>query len=420
MPLRSPWLFGLLAIFPIPVLLFSAHFPAWAPVAALLWLGALAVLRSLASKRWLSHTPADLILLALLLLLPLGLWTSANRTVTLPRTYALIADMALFYAISAQSENRAFRWAGWLTLAAGLILMIATIPGTHFYPGQKLPFVDRSLYDYLPTGLRLPGDKNGFNPNMTGGLLALFLPPALALSIRAENWMQRLLAIFTFLALSIALLLTQSRGAILGATVALVIVSGVMSKPLRWLWWAGGLLTLGIMAVKGGAILQAFMSSNVSSNGVHSMAQRTELWSRAIYAGMDFPFTGIGLGQFPDTVQLLYPTFQITLTADVPHAHNLYLQTLAEMGYPGLVVTLAFLLILLFALIRRIRRAQSVMDTLAIGLLGSLTALLVHGIVDVPTYSPLSAIVIWGMFGLMMAVGMAGDRPLPAEAAHHD
>jgi len=420
MTFRSPWLFGLLAILPIPVLLFSAHFPAWTPVAALLWLGALIVLRSFASQRWLSHTPADLILLLLLLLLPLGLWASADRANTLSRSYALIADMALFYAITAQSENQAFRRAGWLTLAAGVILMAATIPGTHFYPGQKLPFIHRSLYDYLPTGLRLPGDKNGFNPNMTGGLLALFLPPALALSIRAENWLQRLLAILTLLMLSVALLLTQSRGAILGAIVALVIVSGVMSKPFRRLWWAVGLLTLGAMAVKGSAILQMLMSSNASSNGVHSMAQRTELWSRAIHAGMDFPFTGIGLGQFPTTVQSLYPAFHVTITADVPHAHNLYLQTLAEMGYPGLIVTIAFLLVLLFALIRRIRQAQNSMAPLAIGLLGSLTALLVHGIVDVPTYSPLSAIVIWGMFGLMMAVGVTDDRPLSAEASHHD
>jgi O-antigen ligase len=420
MSLRSPWLFGLLAILPIPVLLFSAHFPAWTPIAALLWLGALAILYSIATKRWLSHTPADLILLALLLLLPLGLWVSADRSVTLPRTYALIANIALFYAIAAQAENRAFRRVGWLMLAAGLILMVATIPGTHFYPGQKLPFINRSIYDVIPSGLHLPGDKNGFNPNMTGGLLALFLPPALALSIRAENWIQRLLAIFTFLMLSVALLLTQSRGAILGAMVAVVIVSGVMSKPLRWLWWAGGLLSLGALVIRGKSILQAFMNSGANSKGVHSMAQRIELWSRALYAGMDFPFTGIGLGQFPDTVQLLYPTFQVTLTADVPHAHNLYLQALAEMGYPGLIVTLAFLLILLFTLIRRIRRVQNDMTTLSIGLLGSLTVLLVHGIVDVPTYSPLTAIVIWGMFGLMMAVGLADDHTLPAEAPRHD
>ncbi len=417
MSLRSPWLFGLLAVLPIPVLLFSAHFPAWAPVVALLWLGALALGRGVSDRRWLGHTPADLILLAMLLLLPLGLWASADRTVTLPRTYALVADIALFYAIAAQAQNRALRRAGWLMLLAGLGLTLAITPGIHFYPGQKLPFIQKSVYEIIPRGLQLPGDKNGFNPNMAGGLLALFLPPALALSIRSQNWMQRLLAIITTVILAAILLLTQSRGAILGAAIALALVTGIMSKPLRWLWWAGGLLSLGLLAVRGESILQTFMSSD-SGNGVHSLAQRVELWSRAIYAGLDFPFTGIGLGQFPDTVRTLYPAFQVILTADVPHAHNIYLQTLAEMGYPGIIIMLAFLFILLFVLIRRIQRRQNSMATLATGLLGSLTVLLVHGIVDVPTYSPLSAIVIWGLFGVMMAVGLAGDGVPPAEVAH--
>jgi uncharacterized protein involved in response to NO len=80
------------------------------------------------------------------------------------------------------------------------------------------------------------------------------------------------------------------------------------------------------------------------------------------------------------------------------------------MGYPGLIAYLAFYIVLLFALIRRIRQSHDWRQPLAIGLLGSLTVFLVHGIVDVPSYSPLSAIVIWGLFGFMMAVAMAGDR----------
>jgi len=326
--------------------------------------------------------------------------------------------VALFYALAVQSENRALRWAGWAILLAGLIFIAVTVPGTHLYPSQKLPFIDKSVYDYLPTGLQLPGDENGFNPNMTGGLLALFLPPALALSIRADNWGQRILAIFTTLALALALLLTQSRGALLGAVVGLIVVSSIFSKPLRWLWWAVGLMVLAVMAVKGGSILQAFMASDTGGSGVHSMAQRLELWSRAIYAGMDFAFTGIGLGAFPDVIGLLYPPFQVIITADVPHAHNVYLQALAEMGYPGLILYLAFFLILLFVLARRVRRSDGWTRTLAIGLLGSLTVFLVHGIVDVPSYSPLSAIVIWGLFGMMMAVGLVGDGPAsPQEVA---
>ncbi len=414
-----PWLFGLLAALPAPILLFSSHFSLWISILALIWLGILFLVGGLTTGRWLSRTPADLILLLLLLLLPLGLWGSAEKSETLPRTFAFIADIAIFYAIAMQAEDKIIRWTGWLLLIGGLAFIFVTLPGTHFYPGQKFPFINRSLYDYLPTGLRLPGDENGFNPNMTGGLLALFLPPALALSIRSENWPQRILAIITFLFLSGSLLLTQSRGATLGVIVAVVVITSVMSKALRWVWWAGGLLTLGVMAVRGSDILSAFMSSDPGSS-VHSLTQRVELWSKAIYAGMDFPFTGIGLGGFPGIMSKLYPTFQVTITADVPHAHNVYLQTLAEMGYPGLILYVAFLILLFFVLLRRIHRSDDWRQPLAIGLLGSLTVFLVHGIVDVPSYSPLSAIVIWGLFGVMMAVGMAGDRGFSQEMDNRD
>ncbi len=414
--IRSPWGFALLTLIPVPILFFNTHFPSWVLWLALGWALALYLLRSLACRRWLSHTPADAILLGLLLVLPLGLWATPVPESTLPRTYALIADIVLFYVIAAQAENPFLKRVGWLFLLGGLLFLIAVIPGTYFYSLQKLSFIDRSLYDMLPQGMRLPGDENGFNPNVTGGLLAMFLPPALALTWRSQHRLQRLLALITFLAISAGLLLTQSRGAILGALVAVALVTALLSPKMRLACWMVGLIALAFAAVKGQELLQTFLNSDVNSSSVHSLLQREELWSRALDAGSDFAFTGIGLGSFPDVMPRLYPVFSVTITADVPHAHNLYLQTLVEMGFPGLILYLAFYMVLAFVLIRRIRMQPKANRVMAVGLLGTLAAFLVHGLFDVPSYSPLSAIVIWGMFGLMMAVGMEGDRRSTEEA----
>jgi len=416
--MRSSWLYGLLAILPIPFLLFSSTFPVWTPLLALAWLAALFILHGISTRRWLSNTPADLILLGMLAILPLGLWASADRDVTLARTFALIANIALFYAIAIQSENASSHWAGWLILLGGLAFIVLIVPGIHFYPSQKLPFIGRSIYKFIPSIQYFSEDKNGFNPNMAGGLLALFLPPALALSIRNQNLRQRILAVFVAFILVIVVLLTQSRGAILASIIASAIVTGILSKPLRWLWSVLGLLSAGFLVVRSDFVVQALYESE-NTTGVHSLSQRMELWNRAIYAGADFPFTGIGLGQFPDTIQKLYPPSNIVLSEEVPHAHNFFLHTLATLGYPGVVLYVAFFLILLAVLIRRIRQASDWRRPLAIGLLGSLAVFLVHGLVDVPTYSPISAIVIWGLFGAMMAVGLAGDRsPQPQEVKH--
>ncbi|HFQ95405.1 MAG TPA: hypothetical protein ENK30_02425 [Anaerolineae bacterium] len=407
--MTSPWLLGLLALPPIPILLFSEHFPAWASWLALIWLAALFVIYSIHTRRWLSHTPADLILLGMLLILPLGLWASPERDETLLRTFAFVANIALFYAIAAQSRSRYFRWIGWGLLAAGLILTAATIPGTRFV-SSKLPLIDRDLYQLLPSGLRLPGDKNGFNPNMTAGVLAPFLPIALALSLKPQNGWQRALALVTLATLSLAVLITQSRGALLGLAVAVPVVTGILYKPLRWVWWAAGLAVAAVLAVKGEAIVNLFLGAS-DVFGKNSLLGRSEIWSRALSMGRDFPFSGVGLGMFQTVETTLYPIFvHATSSVVIPHPHNIFLWALAEMGYPGLIAFLAFYLVLMAALIRRYRRARErSLRMLAVGLIGSLVAYLVHGFVDVPLYSPLSAIVLWGLFGAMMAVGIRED-----------
>ncbi len=405
--MRSSWIYGLLALPPIPILLFSNQLPIWASIAALVWLLALFMIHSANTKTWFGKTPADFILLLLLLLLPASLWVTTNRDITLARSFALIANIALFYAIAIQSGAKVIRWGGWALLLGGLILTIVTIPGTRFFTGEKLPLIKRSVVDLFALGWRLPGDENGFNPNITGAILAWFFPPALVLSIRPTGRWQRILAIVTMLVLVLAVLLTQSRGAIIALVVGLAVTTGLIWRKLGWVWLASGVVALVALLLKGDSILNALFTTNTSNGDVVSMSARIELWSRAIYAGVDFPFTGIGLGQFPDTVQKLYPPTRLVLSEQIPHAHNFYLQTLAEMGYPGLIVHSSFIMILIFVLVQHIRHKQQHARHLAIGLLGTLAVFLTHGIVEAPNDSPLSAIVLWGLFGTMMAVGLS-------------
>ena len=408
--MRSPRLFGLLAVLPIPLLLFSRQLSLWASVLALIWLGGVFTLRNFTTKRWLSHTPADLILLGMLLLLPLGLWASPDPHETFARSFAFVANIALFYAITAQAHERYFRWVGWLLLISALVLVLVTIPGTKFM-SQKLAVINRDIYQWIPSGLRLPGDKNGFNPNMTAGVLAPFLPIALVLALKSQNNWQRALALITLAVLSVAVFLTQSRGALLGLIVAIPVITGILIKPLRRVWWGAGLLAAAMLVVRGEAIINLFLGAS-DIFGRNSLLGRSEIWSRALAMGNDFSFSGVGLGMFQPVESALYPIFVYAKPlAVIPHPHNIFLWALAEMGYPGLIAFLAFDMVLFAVLIRRYRHArESWLRLLAVGLIGSLVVHLVHGLVDVPLYSPLSAIVLWGLFGVMMAVGVCGDE----------
>ena len=83
--------------------------PSWAPLAALALLAVVGLLRCLAAGRVIGHTPADRPLLLILVTLPVGLWASANHAATLPRVYALIASLALFWAVAALARSRLLR-----------------------------------------------------------------------------------------------------------------------------------------------------------------------------------------------------------------------------------------------------------------------------------------------------------------------
>ncbi len=402
------WLTGLLLLIAVPPLLFSVYLPAWLPVVVVAYLVVLFIFRSIAVGRLAGHTPVDVPLFLLLLTLPVGLWASADLRVTLPRTYAFMAGLAVFAAVAVQRNPKLLPWFGWGVLLLALGLSVFLLPGTRF-SASKLPFIDYELYSLLPGGFRPFWNLAGFNANLTGGLLALFVPPAVILTIRGRNWPQRGLAAFTLVVLMVMLLLAQSRGALIGIAIAIPVTTILYDR--RWAWlWAGMIIVVLVLGL-------AFSGSSLPIEQVLGVDQvlggnplqgRVELWSRAIYMSQDFAFTGVGLGMYEKVMLLLYPTFLISPNDDIRHPHNLFLQHSAEMGIPALIAFVAMYLILGYILIRQFSTwGRHSHGPLALGLFGSLLVYLIHGQFEVITYAPRAAIFIWGLFGLMSAVGTA-------------
>ncbi|MBK9091369.1 MAG: O-antigen ligase family protein [Anaerolineae bacterium] len=413
-PLRHAELLLALVGLLTPLWLFSTYLPRPAPWIALGGLFLLFLGRSLALRRWHGHTPADAALLLLALTLPVGLWASADRGVSLPRVWAFVANLALFWALAAQAHSRWLRHAPWGLLLAGLGLAAALLLGTNF-GGNKLPFIQADFYSLLPGGWRPFWNPAGFNPNLSGGLLALFWAPAVMLTLAPTRWPLRLLAAFTTLLLTALLLLAQSRGALLGAAIALPVMTVLYRR--RWLWVWLLLLAVGLTwAWRAGISLSPDTLLGQSAVlGASSLQGRIELWSRALYILQDFAFTGVGLGMVQPVVNLLYPLFTIGPDAQFLHAHNIYLQTGAEMGFPGLIAHLALYLTLLALLLAAIRRTADdpQRQALLLGLLGALLIFLLHGCFEVITYATRAAIVVWAFFGLIVAAATPLSPPSP-------
>jgi O-antigen ligase len=98
--------------------------------------------------------------------------------------------------------------------------------------------------------------------------------------------------------------------------------------------------------------------------------------------------------------------------ANFKHVHNIYLQVGAELGLPGLIAHLSLYLLLGYLLVRRALAYQpDTYQALALGLLGTLLIFLTHGFFEVITYAPRAAIIVWGLFGLMVAVATSQQNP---------
>ncbi len=407
----SPWLTAALALavgVALPFLLLSASLPQWMPMTAMLVLLLAFLARGALTGHWLGHTPADWPLLALLLLAPVGMWASPDLGVTLPRSYALAASAALFWVAAAQHNQPWLRHSGWILLLGGLALALAVFSATQF--PAKLPWVQIDI-DALQTRLRTPFLQwDEFNPNVSGHVMALLLAPALSLAAKGNSRAQRLAALAVSLLLGALLLLSQSRGALLAALIAVAIL--MVLANWRWLWLWAPLALAGLAAV---LILGQGLNLDALAGGsgsINTWEQRQELWGRALYLMQDFPFTGVGLGMPEPVIKLLYPTFLIGPDGAWFHVHNAYLQIGSEMGVPGLIAFLALLLSVGAVLVKQACNAQAgVYQGLALGLLGSWIVFVVHSLVDAPSFSPTISVAFFALLGLMAAVATADRDP---------
>ena len=403
-PLGLSWVFGLTVLLLIPALFFSQLMPPWTPILALTGLLVILCLRNLALGQVTNHLWIDGAVLALLLLLPINLWVTSDPAVTLPRIYAFGANLALFWAVAAQRNSPWLRWSGWGFLFIGLMLVVALILTTQFNK-TKLPFIDHNIYAFLPPGGYAFWDQQKLNPNMSGGVLALFLLPVVILIWRGRSWQQRDLAKVVAGLMIIVLLLTQSRGAIVAASIALLVVTSLQN---RWwiLLWLVFMSVLGVVLYRfGSETILAFVSDQSDILRTSSFQAREELWTRAIYLIKDFPLTGVGLGQVETSIKTFYPPTHPDLTANFDHAHNLYLQIGVEMGLIGLAAHVVLFGTLFYLLLQHVRHFQnSYVAAYGLCLAGSLITLLVHGLFDAIIASPYVNILVWGLLGWMAAV----------------
>lgn len=205
------------------------------------------------------------------------------------------------------------------------------------------------------------GRYQGFlsGPNSFAGVLA----PAVLCAIAFWRLESRVWRVARFPVVSLcafALMMTASRGYLLGMVLAGVALAGLL-RPQNWQRQSGRTLTslLGVAALGGTAYIAA--AERISSlSDDRNVTSRVDFWKRAADLITDSPLIGYGFGIFEQHDLVLdrsLPLFAgraqgsfrqelVQFEADGgQHAHNFFLQMGVDVGLLGLGVYLAILII---------------------------------------------------------------------------
>lgn len=372
------------------------------------------ILRRAAYRRLSLHTPADLAILLLVLMLPVSLWMTTLPDITQEQTWRLLTGIVLYYTIVnwASSPARLQRLLFGVTVL-GLLLAIGALVSVTWEAG-KLPIIPRSLHTRFTTLV-----TDTVNPNVMAGSLIILLPIPLSRLLftwRQLRWLDRIFTLITALVMVSILILTKSRS----AYGALAVVLATMAL-LRWRRGWVLLLTIvaGVIVTVQRLGLSTLLNLVASAPELGGLEGREEAWRRALYMIQGFPFTGIGMGTFKEVTRVRYPFLDPSW--DIPHAHNLFLQVAVDTGIPGLVAWLAIIIVVIVSAWQLYRHGRSKNDSQIAGLgaawLCSQIAMLVHGLTDAVTWGMVRpSVIVWGLWGLTIACASIYISQCPAQS----
>ncbi len=245
-------------------------------------------------------------------------------------------------------------------------------------------------------------------PNPFGGYVGLNACLALgtlaglaAAQWRARHggtWAERLWLLFVAgatLTTTAALVLSWSRGAWLGFAAGAATL--LFFWPRRRVWGAAvllGGLGLFVVGVTGG-IVPASITERLTSftaeftlgdvRGVdindanYAVLERLAHWQSALDMARDQLWWGVGFGNYEPA----YPEYAlINWPYPLGHAHNYYLNLLAEVGLTGIIAYLIFWAAVIWQAIRSLPRLPLAERGMMLGLLAAWAALTVHHLVD--------------------------------------
>jgi O-antigen ligase len=370
--------------------------------AVLLVLWALRQYRQRVDNLFISPEFLPLCVFALVVLAQLAFHLTASTYDTRVEFQILLTYLIILFLIS-QAYTRTHHWRGyiWFLMSLGFFVSIFGILQYLTFNG-KLYWLRVMRYGGIPFGPYV-------NRNHFAGFAEMVIPMALVPLVLGKVRRERIFLVGLFALVPIvALLLCASRGGIVSFAVQLLIllllllVRRVRSKHMM----LGGLVVLfAVMAVSWIGVKQvlgrfAGIQSLEVSTGKRT-AMRRDTWRLFL----DHPLLGTGLGTF----EMVFPPYDSLYDGKIAnHAHNDYLEVLAETGLLGGLCCAWFLGAVIWNSLKGMAELGSSFGSV-LNLTGLLACcgILVHSLVDFNLHIPANALLFF------VSAHLATVRPQP-------
>jgi len=337
-----------------------------------------------------------------------------KRASRLPRT-GLLATLALFAVFAMMTSS--YRYATMLVLAdvvtAAAIVVLASMVSERWRLVVAAIAVGAATNVVAGVGQALAGQPvHGLFANAHHG--ACLVAAATACLIAARPTGRRALRLMHLGAIVAGggfVVAIASRG----ATLALLVGGAVALVTTR----RYRLLSVAVAALVAALVLPTPLSRRVR-DGVQSdpyAYDRVQIWAAAArLASTNLWRGGVGLGSFADAalahkfpVERAFGRYQKSPN----HAHNEYLQLLAEASLPGLALLLVPVVLAVQRGVRAVHAGGADAPRAAI-CLGGTAAILTHAGVEVVLHSPAVLYALAALLGLLLALRPRSDAPAPA------
>ena len=273
------------------------------------------------------HLPFDVPAVLFVLLAGASVLVSPDRGFSFYNYYHLVGTYALTYFLVGQNVRTARDLQCVLaTLACSAVLVVLygyyqfafgiDITAMRWVDGNAFPELRKRVFSTWE------------NPNILAGYLDICICLAFGLLMHGGTRAKRILLSIAILALVLCLCMTYARGALLVMAVILAGYGILRDRRVLIVCFAVGGILLAVDPILYERLASVFTKVDTSTE------MRLAFWESTLQMIQDHPFMGIGWGAY----YMVYPAYDFYMQGAnilVVHAHNIYLNYMAEIGIPG-------------------------------------------------------------------------------------